>query len=124
MNRILNSKFFPVFLLFVIFWLGNSLVNLGNQRKAVDSEVNSYEAKVSEAEKNNKGLSSFLKYLENPSFLEREARLKYNYKKDDEYVAFVYPDNSPGHASQSFGELLKSMPNWKKWGYWLSGLLI
>lgn len=121
MGRILNSKLFSVFLLFLIFWIGNSLVGLDTQRKNMEKDIRAYEAKVSESEKSNSSLSNFLKFLENPSFLEREARLKYNYKKSDEEVAFVYPDNSSVKASQSFDDTLRSMSNWKKWGYWLMG---
>ena len=121
MNSLLNSKLFFVVLILLIFWLGNSLVNSSRQREVIDREIESYEAKINEAQNNNENLVIFLKNLAKSSFLDREARLKYNYKGADEQVAFVYPDNNSRPISQSFEELLKTMPNWKKWWYWLFG---
>ena len=121
--KILNSKFFSALLLFVIFWLGSSLINLNGQRNVVNQEIKSYDDKISEAQKNKDSLSQFLKNIENPAFLEREARIKYNYRKADEDVTFVYPDHNSKSASRSFADILKVMPNWKKWGYWLRYLL-
>lgn len=93
------------------------------QKNEVDRESKAYEERAAEAEKNNENINKFLKYFENPAFLEREARLKYNYKKPDEEVAFVYEDVSGQPASQSSEEMLKYMPNWKKWWYWTAGLV-
>src|SRR3989344_1302872 len=118
MERILNSRLFSVFLLFLIFWLGNALLNLHLQKNEVEFERRAYEERAAEAEKNNENISKFVKYFDIPAFLEREARLKYNYKKSDEEVALVYPDISVRAASQSFEEMIEYMPNWKKWVYW------
>ncbi len=121
MNRILNSRLFSVFLLFLIFWLGSSLVNLNGQRKLTSRDIRANEEKISEARKNTDSLNQFLKNMENPSFLEREARIKFNYKNPDEQVAFIYRDTDKKPVSQSFENLLRSMPNYKKWWYWLVG---
>lgn len=112
-----------MFLLFLIFWLGNGLLNLNMQKDEVEKELKAYEERSAEAEKSNENISKFLKYFENQSFLEREARLKYNYKKPDEEVAFVYEDINSQTASQSFQDMLNSMPNWKKWWYWTAGVV-
>ena len=123
MERILNSRLFSVFLLFLIFWLGNALLNLHLQKNEVEFERRAYEERAAEAEKNNENISKFVKYFDIPAFLEREARLKYNYKKSDEEVALVYPDISVRAASQSFEEMIEYMPNWKKWVYWTAGVV-
>lgn len=114
MSRVLNSKLLSALLILIIFWLGNSLVNLNRQRENVSSEINSYEDKISKIEESNDKLAEFIKNIENPSFLEREARIKYNYKAADEEVAFVYLDNQKP-ATASFEEQLKFMPFWKRW---------
>ncbi len=114
MNRVLNSKLFSALLILLIFWLGNSLVNLNRQREDIDSEIGSYEDKISKAKESNDKLAEFIKNIENQSFLEREARIKYNYKVADEEVALVYlADQKP--ATASFEEQLKSLPFWKRW---------
>ncbi len=110
--------------MFLVFWIGNSLVNLNYQRKDVNQELSAYKGKTTEAQKNNDNLARFLKHIENQAFLEREAKTKYNYKKSDEQVVFVYPDNGQKSASQSFEDMLKSMPFWKRWGYYLIGYKI
>lgn len=117
MSRILNSKIFSVFLLFFVFWIGNSLVNLNRQREDVNQKLDVYESKTAEAKKSNDNLAGFLKNIENQAFLEREAKIKHNYKKSDENVVFVYSDNNSKTASQGFDELLKSIPVWKKFFY-------
>lgn len=114
MSRILNSKLFSALLILLVFWLGNSLVNLNRQRENIDSETNSYEDKISKAEESNDKLAEFMKNIENLSFLEREAKIKYNYKLADEEVVFVYLDDQKS-ASVSFEEQLKSMPFWERW---------
>lgn len=121
MNRILNSRLLSVFLLFLIFWLGNGLVNLSKQIKMIEKEIGSNETKISEAKENTDELNKFLKNFENPAFLEREARLRFNYKIQDEQAAFIYRDTGDEVASQSFYDILKSMPNYKKWWYYLLG---
>ena|SRR3989344_5326037 len=119
MNRILNSRLLSVFLLFLIFWLGNGLVNLNTQRKIVDQEIKTNDNKISEAQENADDLAQFIENFDNPAFLEREARIKFNYKNTDEEVAFIYRDTENKITSQSFDDVLKSMPNYQKWWHWL-----
>lgn len=114
MSRILNSKLFSALLILIIFWLGNSLVNLNRQRGDIDNETDSYEDKILKIKESNDKLAEFMKNIENPSFLEHEIRAKYNYKAVDEEVTFVYLDNQKP-ASVSLEERSKSMPFWKRW---------
>lgn len=121
MNKILNSRFFSVFLLFLIFWLGNGLVKLNDRKIIVEQEIKTNENKVAEAQQNTDEIAEFITNFENPAFLEREARMKLNYKSVDEEVAFIYRDTEKKASSQSFEDILKSMPNWKKWQLYLFG---
>ena len=121
MNRILNSRLLSVLLIFFIFWLGSSLVNLNKQKRSIGRDIKSNEEKISEANKSTEDLAQFLKNFENPEFLEREARLRLNYKNSDEQVAFIYRDTDAKPVTQSFEDILKSMPNYKKWWYYLLG---
>jgi len=110
-----------VLLLFLIFWFGSGLVSLNSQRKMVDRDVEANKQKIAEAQENTDNLNQFLKNLENPRFLEREARIKFNYKHPDEQVAFIYRDTEAKPISPSFEDILKSLPNYKKWWYWIVG---
>lgn len=122
MSRILNSKLFSALLILIIFWFGNSLVNLNHQRENIDSKINSYEDKISKVEESNNKLTEFIKNIDNPSFLEREARVKHNYKTADEEVAFIYLENHKP-ATVSFEEELKLMPFWQRWWIKVAGIV-
>lgn len=122
MSRILNSKLFSALLILLVFWLGNSLVNLNRQREDINNEISSYEDKISKAEESNNKLAEFMKNIENQSFLEREARIKHNYKLADEDVAFIYLDNQKP-ATVSYEEQLKSMPFWERWWHRFAGVV-
>ena len=104
----------------MIFWLGNGLVKLNSQRKIIEKEIKTSEGKISEVQKNKDELNNFLKNFENPAFLEREARLKLNYKHQDEQVAFVYRETSKP-VSQSFENNSNPIPIYKKWWRYLFG---
>ena len=81
------------------------------------------EEKINSLENNNSLLERFLGYMSNQSFLEKEARLRLNYKVPGEEVVFVYPDDSAKTSSSSnnFEKQLAQMPNYIKWVYYLMG---
>ena len=106
----------------VIGWLSYSFVKVKIQEDTVNKEVLTLETKVENLEKNNNSLEKFIEYLKHPLYLEREARLKFNYKAPGEEVVFVYPDtSSPSSVSINFYNQLAQMPNYIKWVYYLVG---
>ncbi len=121
--KFLNSKIFTVLVGILALWLTFSLVNLGSQRNMVDSEVKNAETKIKEVQDNTDYLNKFLAYFKTPAFLEKEARLKLNYKAQGEEVVFIYKDKNMKKESNSidFEELLSRMPNYKKWFLYLLG---
>ncbi len=121
MSRILNSKILSVLLSVVLIWLGLSLLDLRVKDKLMYEQAMGLEGKIETTKKENSNLERYIGYLQNPSFLAKEARLKLNYKAPDEQVVFVYRDSSPKKASQSFEERLAGMKNYQKWWYWLVG---
>ena len=123
--KFLNSKIFTALACIIILWLVLSSVNLNFQRERVNKEVKNVEAKIKEVQKDTDYLNKFLANFQTPSFLEKEARLKLNYKVQDEEVVFIYRDKNTdtdkGSDSISFEELLNKMPNYKKWFLYLLG---
>ncbi len=81
------------------------------------------EAKIKEVQEDTDYLNKFLDYFKTPAFLEKEARLKLNYKDPGEEVVFIYKDKSPKKESDSITleELLARIPNYKKWMLYLLG---
>lgn len=123
MNRALNSKAFSVLVGTFALWLSLSLINSSSQRDIVNREVKNIEAKIKEVRDDIDYLNKFLAYFQTSAFLEKEARLKLNYKTQGEEVVFVFKDKNAKKVSNSvsFEELLAKTPNYKKWFLYLLG---
>lgn len=123
MKKIFNSKFFTIFIAAAVLWLGISVLNLNSQKKLVEKEVGGLETKIAGIEASNKYLAKILAYIDNPSFLEKEAKMKLNYKAPGENVAFVYRDNTGDKTKEANSpkEDLSKMSIWQKFWNWLMG---
>lgn len=116
MNTILNSKILLSLLGIITAGMILSTINLRSQRNIVARDVRDVESKIREVKKDNEYLNKFLNHFQNSAFLQKEARLKLNYKAPGEEVVFVYRDlNEKASKSLSEEEVLKSMPNYRKW---------
>ncbi len=121
--KFLNSKIFTVLISILTLWFVISSINLNLQRSIVDRQVKGVEAKIKEVQDDTSFLNKFLAYFKSSAFLEKEARLKLNYKAQREEVAFIYRDKNVESKPDgiSLGELLAKMPNYKKWALYLLG---
>jgi cell division protein FtsB len=100
--KILKSKYFSVALILFLFWIGYMIIGASFGSQIIGRKIDDLDKKVGEMEKNNKYLEKIVSYVKTPAFLEREARIKLNYKSPDETLVFVYRgDNS---ENQSAGE--------------------
>jgi len=120
---LLQHKVLTICLILLLVWLGYRSWQIRDQRAGIDSQVKELKSRVTSLEDNNKFLASSSAYFASDAYLERQARLKLNYKFADEQVAFVYKDTSVKVSSPSpeFKTQLAEMPNWKKWWYYLLG---
>ncbi len=91
--RILKSKITLIVVMAITGWLGLSFINIKIQENIVNKESKGLEVEISHLEDNNSYAKKLIEHFKHPSFLEREARLKLNYKKVGEEATFVYPDN-------------------------------
>lgn len=104
----------------IIGWLTLSFIKIKLHENIVNKEADELGVKISNLEKSNNLIEKFLVYMSNPSFIERQARIKLNYKAEGEEVAFIYPDNS-AKASSSFENFKnKNAANYLKWWYYLT----
>lgn len=110
-------------MILIIGWLTVSFIKINLQENIVNKEVGDLENKIEGFEKQNSALERFMEYVAHPSFLEKEARLKLNYKAPGESVAFIYTDDDTAVSSLSgnFSRQLARMPNYLKWWYYLLG---
>ena len=120
---LLQRKTLTVILAALLIFLGYESWQIRDQRIAMGVQVKDLESRATDLENNNKFLASSSAYFASDAYLERQARIKLNYKLPDEQVAFVYKDTSVKVASPSkeFQAQLAEMPNWKKWWYYLLG---
>ena len=101
--NIIDSKWFSILVLVVLGWLGISLFNIKAQNDLINKEIRDLELKIGEFEKSNIISRETINLLENPKFIEQEARERLNYKSSDEEVVVVFLDESVV-ASGSVGE--------------------
>ena len=82
--KFLNSKIFTILACIVVVWLVLSSIDLNTQKERVNKEVKNVETKIKEVQKDTDYLNKFLAYFQTPAFLEKEARLRLNYKAQGE----------------------------------------
>ena len=120
--NIIKFKVFTLFTVVAIGWLSLSLSNIKTQDSIVNNDISDLEREVKNIEDSNSLAEKFIGYLKHNSFLEKEARLKLNYKAIGEEVAFVYPDeNKISSSSVEAQAKLDNLPNYAKWFYYLIG---
>lgn len=119
---IIKFKFFTLLIVMAIGWLGLSFFNIRTQNSIVNKDISDLEREIKNLENSNSLAEKFIGYLRHNSFLEKEARLRFNYKAVGEEVAFVYPDDDKTSSSSVEAETkLDGLPNYVKWLLYLSG---
>ncbi|OGN02527.1 MAG: hypothetical protein A2655_02290 [Candidatus Yanofskybacteria bacterium RIFCSPHIGHO2_01_FULL_43_42] len=119
--NLLNSKFFTVFISLALVWILFSVIFVEIEKNEVKKEEEDIEAKITNIERDNASLEAYIKNIENSEFLEKEARLRLNYKAPGEEVVFVHRDLNPQKASLAQEFSTDEPPNYKKWWNWLLG---
>ena len=115
MSDILNRKVLAIALVMLAVWVGHGLWGLYLQRAAVSLQVGDLESKAAVLQENNQFLASASAYFSSDAYLEKQARLKLNYKLSDEQVAFVYPAASASAAPTSAAAGSSALADWKQW---------
>jgi len=123
---VLQSKWFTAVILIVLGFFLVSVIKLEPPLAAVRKELKNLNQKIDEAEKSSLELEKFGDYLKSNAYLERQARLKLNYKKPDEKVVFVYTKTTETQKGQETqkglgrpkffeNKLIMNLKLW--WGY-------
>jgi cell division protein FtsB len=120
MFRLLNYKSVSGILLLLVLWLGVAAYDAGTREGYVRKEVTDLSGRISSLERENQFLNRSEEYFKSEAFLERQARVKLNYKLPGEQVVFVY-DAVASSQPETFTDMLKRMENYKKWWYFLLG---
>ncbi len=88
---------------------------------AVSKELRNINQKIDEAKKTGLELEKLSDYLKSDAYLERQARLKLNYKKPDEKVVFVYQSANTQNSTPKLENISNSkfVTNLKGWWRYL-----
>lgn len=82
---------------------------------AINKETDNLRKKIAETNKNIAELEESKKYLQDPAYLERQARIRLNYKKPNEKVVFVYQspyNQNPGMKTDEAKGLFRKLKQW------------
>ena len=86
------------------------------QKAAVSRQVKDLEAKIEALKKEEEKQKSLEAYLNSESYLEKQARLRLNFKKEGEEAVFVYrndePVKTPAGKSGNENPFLKKLKEW------------
>ncbi|MBI2068853.1 MAG: hypothetical protein HYT67_02000 [Candidatus Yanofskybacteria bacterium] len=115
----LNSKWFSLLLIVLVGCLVFYLLGLNVRRAEFQQAVSDVEQKIQEAERGKTYLEKFIAYFKSSRFLEKQARIKLNYKSPDEEVVFVFRDSNKTKTNS--GSWLLEAPNYKRWWYYILG---
>lgn len=116
----LNSKWFSLLLIVLVGCLVFYLLGLNIRRAEFQQAVSDVEQKIQEAERGKTYLEKFITYFKSPQFLEKQARVKLNYKSPDEEVVFVFRDPNPKQETAAANRLDQA-PNYRKWWFYVLG---
>ncbi len=101
----------------VIGFFALLIVKIQPSLKTVGQEVNNLDRKIAETQNDLSLLQKLGDYFKSAAYLERQARLKLNYKKPGESVIFVYRNQQVQNPAKTGDAINPSiiLPNWQKW---------
>lgn len=124
-KRFLKSKMFFILLIPVSLALIFGIFQNFYHRYQVKKDLDRLNAEIINLNKQKEDLDKLLDYYKNISNLEKEARVRLNYKKEGEKVVIILPAaTSTGKSNES---ILKPsgntiiLPNYKQWLYYFFG---
>ena len=117
MKNVLQSRWFTFLAVIIIGFFLLLIIKLKPSLETASQEVNNLDQKIAEAEQDLSELQKLGDYFKSVAYLEREARLKLNYKNPGESVVFVYKNQhvqDPAKPNDTT-KLSIILPNWQKW---------
>lgn len=123
-KRLIKSKMFFIFLVPVSFALIFGIFQNFYHRYQVKKDLDRLNAEIFNLNKQKEDLGKLLDYYKNASNIEKEARIRLNYKKEGEKVVVILPTatTSSGGETISASSLNdENLSNYKQWWYYFFG---
>ncbi len=130
MFRLLRSKITTLALAVFLVWFGLLSLNVDVRHERLRMSLDDMERKIRNTERSNTYMAQYGDYLKSEAFLEKQTRLRLNYKAPDEQVVFVYragsgetPVPQPALQARPASGDSETAPFWERlWGYLLGKL--
>lgn len=125
----LQTKYFSTVLLILLGLFLFLILKIEPPLRSISKEVNNLNQKIAEVDKNRSDLEKSKDYFKSNAYLEKQARLKLNYKKQDENVVFIYKKAQSQGSEQGANSAIKGglffenqiFRNLRDWFYYLIG---
>ena len=108
-NRQLIFTFILVFVAGFLIWL---IIKDFPEKIETGKQLGDLKSKIETLKKEEERQKSLAEYLNSESYLEKQARIRLNLKKEGEEVVFIYRKDDSAKASESFEETKN--PFWSK----------
>ena len=125
-NDILRSKWFAAAAVVLAGFFLASLLKIKPALVTTRKELNNLDTKVAEIKQSISEFERLGNYLKGNAYLERQTRLKLNYKKPDEKVVYIYSKETSMAGAQSVNKRVlkifesKLAANLKSWWEYLT----
>lgn len=93
--ELLKIKALIAGLIILIIWLVVGVTNAWENKKLLDAQRVALERTKADLEARNEDIVIEIKDLQDPEFIEREARRKFNYQREGEQVVVFVPGATP-----------------------------
>jgi len=125
-KSILQSRWFTAAAVVLIGFFLISLIKIQPVLTTTQKELRNLDKKIAEAERSASELERLKDYLQSDAYLERQARLKLNYKKPDEKVVYIYTGENGNKTESKIAAGVNSAEsrlsqNLKLWWGYLAG---
>ncbi|PJE58172.1 MAG: hypothetical protein COU81_02035 [Candidatus Portnoybacteria bacterium CG10_big_fil_rev_8_21_14_0_10_36_7] len=129
-NKLLSSKIVTYFLILAVMWTSIVTIKRGYSKWLMSKELKKVEDKIKNLGQSNEKLVALIKDMQDPSFLEKEARQKLNLQKEGESVVIVpkeVEDKLQKLATEQAEEKkleekrAEPIANWLSWIYYFIG---
>lgn len=117
----LSKFFFHPFAIFlvgfsVLVYMGGPIVKKIRQKQALEMEIQNLKQDITAFEGKNADLKKMLEYLKSDNFLEEQARVNFNMKKEGESVAVIqFQEENAVQSAPTILGIKEEKTNTQKW---------
>jgi len=118
-EKLIRSRIFFIFLIPIFLALLVGIFQQFYHRYQVKKDLDKLDTEIANFNKQKEDLNNLLDYYKNKSYLENEARVRLNLKKEGEEVVIILPTATSTESEKISSQRdIENMPNYKQWWYY------